>query len=230
MTGEGDMSEEDRALAAEYVLGLMDDAIARAFEQRLTLEPALRDQVAAWENDFAALTDAIPEVAPPASVWANVSREVFGAPERSSLMSRFGFGQWVLGAMAAASLAFVVFQSGLFDPSLQPEFVAEVASDDASLGFRAEYDVETASLYLTRLNGAAAPGRSLEFWLIAGGDAPVSVIVWPNGAESERISLPAPMAASLPGATIAISDEPEGGSPTGAPTGAVLAAAEVRPI
>jgi anti-sigma-K factor RskA len=38
------------------------------------------------------------------------------------------------------------------------------------------------------------------------------------------------MGARLAGGTLAISDEPDGGSPTGAPTGAVLATAPVTGV
>ncbi|MGR3323419.1 MAG: anti-sigma factor [Pseudooceanicola sp.] len=230
MSADGDMSEEDRVQAAEYVLSLLDAPIARAFEQRMAEEPELRQQVVDWEHDFSALADEVPDVVPPGSVWTAVSRELFGEPERRSFWSRIGLGQAVLGAAAAAAVAFVVMQSGVLEPVVRPDYRAELSGEAAAPRFLAEFDVESGKLFLTRLEGDAPPGRSLEFWLIAGGNAPVSVMVWPTGAESEEIILPAPLAASLPGGVLAISDEPEGGSPTGAPTGAVLATGEVQEI
>lgn len=228
MSGEGDMNEDDRVQAAEYVLGLMDPPFARAFEARLAAEPALRRQVEIWEDDFAQLAADIPEDAPPHSVWHGIERELFDE-ERKSFLARIGLGQALTGAAAAAAIAFAVVQAGLLSPAFQAEYEASVTAEDASLQFTAEYDSESGNLYLTRVAGDAAPGRSLELWLIAGNEAPVSVMVWPSGAVHEEILLPAPMAAALPGATLAISDEPEGGSPTGAPTGAVLATGVVEP-
>jgi len=208
----------------------MDPPFARAFEARLAADPALRDEVAGWEADFAALTDDIAPEAPPHGVWHAITRELFGDAERRSLWARIGVGQALIGAALAAAIAFAVMQAGLLGPGGQPEYRASVAAEDQSLQFTAEYDTDSGNLYLTRVAGDAAPGRSLELWLIAGDAAPVSVMVWPSGAEREEILLPAPMAAALPGATLAISDEPEGGSPTGAPTGPVLATGEVVPI
>ena len=52
--------EDDRALAAEYVLGLLDPPEARAVEARLAADPALRAHVAAWSEDLAALALAAP--------------------------------------------------------------------------------------------------------------------------------------------------------------------------
>jgi anti-sigma-K factor RskA len=230
MSGEGDMREDDSVQAGEYVLGLMDAPSARAFEARLAAEPALRGLVAAWEDDFAALAADIPEDAPPHSVWHGITAELFDAGEKRSIWARIGLGQILVGAAAAALIAFAVMQAGLLSPGATPEYRAEVAAADQSLLFTAEFDNESGSLSLTRVAGQAAPGRSLEIWLIAGDEAPVSVMVWPSDTETEEIVLPAPIAAALPGGTFAISDEPEGGSPTGAPTGDVLATGQVVPI
>jgi anti-sigma-K factor RskA len=60
-------------------------------------------------------------------------------------------------------------------------------------------------------------------WLIAEGGAPVSLgLLEPQGPS--RITVPDDLRPVLAGATLAVSDEPPGGSPTGQPTGAVLAA------
>ncbi len=58
-------------------------------------------------------------------------------------------------------------------------------------------------------------------WLIAGDDAPVSLGVLPDGPV--RLAIAPDLRPRLAGATLAISDEPPGGSPTGQPSGAVLA-------
>jgi anti-sigma-K factor RskA len=59
-------------------------------------------------------------------------------------------------------------------------------------------------------------------WLIAGGNAPVSLGVLPDSG-IVALAFPVDLKDQLRGATLAISDEPDGGSPTGQPTGAVLA-------
>jgi anti-sigma-K factor RskA len=70
----------------------------------------------------------------------------------------------------------------------------------------------------------------LELWLIEGDAAPVSLGVLPEAPQA-RVPLDRALAARIAaGALLAISDEPEGGSPTGAPTGAVLAAGPVQEI
>ena len=58
---------------------------------------------------------------------------------------------------------------------------------------------------------------------------PDSLGVLPQDAAS-RITLPEALRGKLVGSVLAISDEPEGGSPTGAPTGAVLATGELTRV
>jgi anti-sigma-K factor RskA len=71
--------------------------------------------------------------------------------------------------------------------------------------------------------GAAPPtDRAYEAWLIAPGAAPVSLGL--IGAEPLRVPYPDPPQ----GWTLAVSLEPAGGSPVGAPTGPVLAAGEIN--
>ena len=221
--------DDDRVFAAEYVLGLLSDADLSRAEYRLGSDPAFRAEVVAWQEDFDTLTDPMPEVAPPAQVWrgieAALDTPMTTRPKRSGI-SLLGYA---LAGLMAAGLAWVVVNSGVMTPAA-PEFQARIAAEDSALVFAAAYDVDTGELALARQTGAAATGRSLEIWLIAEGQAPVSVLVWPDASEAEVVTLPAELAANLPGAVLAISDEPLGGSPTGQPTGAVLALGPVQEI
>jgi anti-sigma-K factor RskA len=67
----------------------------------------------------------------------------------------------------------------------------------------------------------------LELWLIAQDGVPVSLGLLAAGGETVLVP-PADLAAQLPGATLAVSAEPPGGSPTGSPT-RVLGAGPVTP-
>jgi anti-sigma-K factor RskA len=90
----------------------------------------------------------------------------------------------------------------------------------------AVYDPDTTELRLTRTAGDAAEGRVLQLWAIAGAAAPVSLGVLPADPTTAVI-LPEALRADVAGLVLAVSDEPPGGSPTGAPTGAVLAVGQV---
>ena len=216
----------DRALAGEYALGLLDPAEAAAFEARLVQDPELRALHAEWAADFASLTEDFPEVAPPARLKTTLEATLFPPTSRR----KAGFG-WLLGGALAAGLAVVLLlNAGVFAPlgPGSPALTATIAAEDGAIRVAAAYDATNGTLSLERTVGAAAPGRALELWLIAGNNAPVSLGVLTQDART-TLTIPAALRPVLSGGTLAISDEPPGGSPTGAPTGEVLATGAVTP-
>ena len=80
-------------------------------------------------------------------------------------------------------------------------------------------DREAGLIRFTRLAGEAPPGRSFELWLLPeGATVPESLGVIPTEARFS-VPIPATYAASLgPGTQILVSNEVEGGSPTGEPS------------
>lgn len=223
MSGEAER-EEDRMLAAEYALGLLTSDADRAFEARLAGDPDLRANYAIWADDFASLLADLPPMAPPPSVKAAITATLF-PEERQSIWRRLGLFPALAGALVAALIVLVATNWGVlgtFDPTL----VAEIAAEDQSLVVQASFVAETGVMQVAVAVGAALPGRVLELWLIAGDAAPVSLGLITAGQVTE-ITLPAAQIAVRAGAVLAISDEPPGGSTTGAPTGAVLAVGPV---
>ena len=74
-------------------------------------------------------------------------------------------------------------------------------------------------------------GKSHELWALPeGGGAPVSLGLLPQAGEQHRVLTAAQRAALAGSKQIAVSLEPEGGSPTGAPTGPVLLVAPVSQV
>jgi anti-sigma-K factor RskA len=221
---------DDAALAAEYALGLLSADDARAFEARMATDPDLRALHARWATDFASLTDSIPEVAPPPSVAAALDATLFAEP-RQSLWQRLGLLPALLGGLVAALLVLWATSQGLLQPEpvTGPRLAAEIAAPDLSFLITASFDPRDSTLRLDRMTGEARAGRVLELWLIAGNDAPVSLGVLPPESTA-FVTISADLAARLPAATLAISDEPPGGSTTGAPTGDVLALGAVTTL
>lgn len=210
---------EDAAFAAEYVLGLLPENERTAFEARLAADPSLANEVRAWQERLAAMAEEVAPVPPRPRVKRALQKRLFGTEPRGAL--RFWQGLSVAGLAAAAGLAFLLLQAPAPAPDA-PVYAAEVAADDDSLRLLAVYDPAAAELRLTRTQGAARPGRVLELWLIAGDEPPKSLGVLPE-ADIARLTVPETLRAAIDGGTLAVSDEPPGGSPTGAPTGDVLA-------
>ncbi|WP_291731821.1 anti-sigma factor [Leisingera sp. F5] len=229
MTAPEDHSE-DAALAGEYALHLLDAEARLTFEKRLAQEPDLRRLLREWEEQLALLAEDVKPVAPPASIKTRVEQRLFAAEKRSGRAVWGWFAGAGLAAAVAVAAVVVILPRVTVPPMAEPSYVAEMAAEDRSLVVVARFAPETATLQIERQAGAAAPGRALELWLIAdGAPGPVSLGVLP-GDSAANIRVPEDLAAQIAGGTFAITDEPPGGSPTGLPTGAVLAAGAVQEI
>lgn len=224
-----DKDEDDIALAGEYVLRVLSPEDQAAFEARLRDEPALRRIVANWEADLVTLTDAVSPVAVPPEVLDRIEERLFPVSAPDTMGRRPFWRSWG-GALASLAVvvavaAFVLDRTSVVGPAYQ----AEIAAEDASLVVAARFAPEDGVLNVTRLAGGPRPGRTLELWLIAdGAAAPVSLGLIEMA--SVDIPLPEGLQAGLAGGVLAISDEPLGGSLTGAPTGDVLALGSISAI
>lgn len=230
MNNDTDKRRDDSALAAEYVLGVLPNAERAAFARRLVSDLALQRDVAAWEQHLSALNEAIEPVAPPRAVWNRIEERVFGATTEprvtwwNSLAFWRGFS--IATSAALATLVGILVTTPTGQQGTGETLVADLSGETGAVKLAAFYDARTGALKLNRVAGTAAAGRAFELWLIEGSNNPVSLGVLPEGNRS-TVSIPENLRQKLVDATLAISDEPTGGSPTGQPTGSVLAAGKV---
>lgn len=237
MTGQTDETgpdDPDDLLAAEYALGLLAAAEARAFEARLARDPGLRDRLDRWQAQFAQLAEGVTPEVPPAILRSQIERELFGRPV--PLWRRMGLG---LGpALLAATVVVVVVLAGIqlgwraMVPPVAPFAAALTATEAVTAAppgpvASIALDPAVGELTVRGLTLPPAPGHAHELWLIAEGAAPVSLGVVPPGPPVTLVLPEALRAAVRPGTLLAISDEPEGGSLTGQPAGPVLAAGAI---
>ncbi|RZL00776.1 MAG: hypothetical protein EOP36_14295 [Rubrivivax sp.] len=231
-----DYSRIERAdrLAAEYVLGTLSGRARRRFENLLPAHPQLRRSVNDWQERLVPLGDVVPDVQPSPQVWQAVQRRLF-APADAAASGGMGWWQglalWrgltAFATVAALSLGLWLAQPQAVAPPIvivmaaQPggpvglqnaSFVVSVAGDGRSLVFKplAQWPV--------------GMGKALELWALPGQGAPRSLgLVSADGATTVlRQHL-------LKGtAAFAVSVEPTGGSPTGAPTGPVISVGKLQ--
>ncbi|WP_323765296.1 anti-sigma factor domain-containing protein [Marinovum sp.] len=221
-----DIPDDDSVLAAEYVLGLLSEPEEDAFAGRLFLEPDLRRACDLWAEHFATLADAAEAVRPPASLWPAIRARAYGP--HVPFWKRLNLGTAVIGTALAAGLAFAALRFGWLEPVPLP-LTAELSSETAGQVARIALDPESGAIEAELVGLFPDAGRARELWLIQGGNPPVSLGLLDAGTVV-RLDLPADLRASLEGAVLAISDEPAGGSPTGQPTGAVLATGAVTAL
>lgn len=219
------------ALASEYVAGTLRGAARRRFEALLVSHPSLRAAVRAWEDRLMPLTSAVPQVSPPARVWRRIEQKLWPQAARAPWWQRLAVWRFASGSAVAAALALAVLVAS--PPPAQPPvvvvlqgtadapgggaFVASVSGDGRSLVTRPVMQVNL------------QPGRAFELWSVPPQGAPKSLgLIKPDGVTLlDRRKLPPEL---LRGGTaaLAVSVEPPGGSPTGAPTGPVVFAGKLQ--
>ncbi|HEV7578223.1 MAG TPA: anti-sigma factor [Caldimonas sp.] len=221
-----DYGRSDRAdaLAAEYVLGTLRGGARRRFESLLPAHAVLRAATLAWQERLMPLTGVVEPVQPAGEVWRRISDRldrrksaVAGAWQRLS----FWRGLTAFASIAAIGLAVLLATPRAVAP---PIVVVLAATNAAASGVAAAPIVASISgdgtTLVTRpiVPVALRPDRSLELWAVPAQGAPRSLGVLPGGG-----GVVALRAKVLAGAdTLAVTIEPAGGSPTGAPTGPIV--------
>ncbi len=233
-----DRPERLDALAAQYALGTLSPLARRRLERIAQREPAVVAALRAWELRLAGLAAAIPPQAPPDRVWTAI-RARLGLAGATASAGRDHAGWWsslalwrglaIAGMAAALVLGLRVLAPVAEVPG--PAIVAVLAGSDAKPVLMATVERGGRTLAVKAIAPIAIPaGRSLELWALPDGKAPRSLgLVDASGVV--RIALPAPAADVLQGVpALAISLEPAGGSPSGAPTGPVLYSGRIERI
>ncbi|MEH3122450.1 MAG: anti-sigma factor [Sphingomonas phyllosphaerae] len=234
------MTPDDRILAAELVVGLLSAEEAARAEDWRAREPDFAAEVEWWEARFAPLLAEYRDVAPPPDLAARIEA-MLALPTITPRASRLHWRSLSLGAaggaIAASLAAWLLIPPAATPPVRTPPvarpvapaglMIAQLAWTDPSKASPPVAVVEPASGSLRLSRGVDTPaGNDGELWRIPVGGKPVSLGLLPRGgARVIRIAT-----ANVPaaGSTLAISIEPRGGSPTGQPTGPVVAAGVVE--
>jgi len=224
-----DNSEELRVLAGEYVLGVLDAHEADEVAAALAVNAELRRAVVFWERWLHPLSSLAISADPPSGTWQAIEARI-RTKTAKPVAKRFwtNLALWRLStagfAAAAAALALWIAVTPVPGPSLVA-ILHPPQQDQASW-------IATAGrsgLVLRAVTTATPPSdRAFELWAIApGATQPRSLgVISPNG-ELKLSRLPADL---RDGATLAISIEPIGGSPTQLPSGPVVYIGSVKAV
>lgn len=208
-------------LAADYVAGAMRGGARRRFEGLMAADANLRRQVREWEADIYPLLWALPTRTPPRRVWRAIRARLHPA---TSWWQGLAFWRMLSGALAALLIAGVIIYPMQVDRAAQAQLMAVLQNPQAQAMLVVRADA-AGMLRVHTLQDLApfAGDRALELWAIPPGQAPQSVgLVSPAGLSALK------RAQGLAGVKqLAVSLEPPGGSPTGAPTGPIIMTGEV---
>ena len=222
------------ALAQQHAAGTLRGGARRRYEALLPSHPLLRDALLQWQARLMPLTVAIAPQAPPARVWHRIELRLWptpsSAPERWWQHLSLWRGVSALASAASVGLALLLVLPG---PAQPPVVVVLQGTGGAAQGvnsFVASVSADGRAL-VTRplLPVSVEANRVLELWSVPAEGAPRSLgLIAADGATViDRKRLPASL---LKGGTaaLAVSVEPLGGSPTGAPTGPVVYAGKLQ--
>lgn len=221
--------------AGEFVLGTLPPDERREFLRVLARDPAAVEAVRSWQERLAPFALAIPPVDPPRELERRVMEAIGIAPVVPRASNDNQAGRWRI-ATAAASLVALVAAGLALRPhdttmpvprvnptavqpiSLQTTAVAALSAEGQTPGLFVTYDKVSGRMRIVPVGLTPDQAHSYELWLIEGKNAPK-----PMGLVDAKTGADRRVGTNMAvGATFAVSREPVGGSPTGAPTGPVL--------
>ena len=215
-------------LASEYVLGTLRGRARARFQGLLKYDPALRQLVADWERKLTPLAIAVDDVEPHARVWRRIAARIGGKPQAGG---RTGLTLWHALAVASTTFALVmaIFIGARPAPEPPVAMVAVMSDERAQPAMVVSWPPQKSGrdahlrIKIIQDHPTMATNTSWELWMLPGGKAaPVSLGL--VGVEENQVLKLRPEHANMMGKAwgMALSIEPAGGSPTGAPTGPVI--------
>lgn len=236
---EGPEEEADLA-AAEHVLGLADARARALAAERLRGDAAFARDVAAWEDAFAPLLDEVAPAQPSAELWRRIAAATApeAAPPRLApapvrRRPRDRAGPWRAATAASLAAAGAMLAMLLWRPAPAPVppppapppplLEATLAAPDGRALYVATLDRARRLASVAPVGAPPGAGHVPELWIIPAGGRPRAIGVI-DARHARAVPLPPAAATDAAGASVlAVSLEPPGGSPTGAPTGPVVA-------
>lgn len=224
------MDADDRSVAAaEYVLGTLDAPARAAFERLLQDDAGLRAEVYRWQDRLLPLALRVGAEAPRENLWPGIAARIgptpidTATPAANDALWR-SQRRWrataLLSMAASVALAAVLV---LRPPETQVRYITLLQAPETQ---RTGWVVEATTGERIRLvpieAGAAVPaGKSLQFWTKPqGADRPTSLGLVDPGT---RLELPVTRSPGVGEQQLfELTLEPQGGSPTGLPTGPIL--------
>lgn len=223
-------SDEINMLAAEYVVGTLTSSEREAVEARRVTDTELSSAIAAWEARLSPWLAEYQSVEPPAHVKASLIERVERIQQGESVLPveslrlRRSVNFWRATALsgyaiAAGLAALVVFRE---PPMSAPDshYVAVFQNNDEQPAFVMSIDLKSRQIIVRPVTAKPASGKTYQLWIASDqlGGKPRSLGLLDEPTKPTRKTLPYD-ADLLQSATFGISLEPEGGSPTGTPTG-----------
>ncbi|WP_420133283.1 anti-sigma factor [Rhodopseudomonas sp.] len=236
--------DDDDALAAEFVMGLLEGAEREAAERRLATDDRFAAAVEAWRQRLAAFDVSAEEMPPSPALWQRIvattqqtSPDLLRAESEGGgarLWDNIRFWRFAgLGAAVAATMAGVLVIDAMITTrqlrtelatlaERKPVYVAVLVNDQTQQAGAIVNAFANGRVDLIPLRAIdVPPGRTLQVWTLwdrAIGPKSIGLTDQPRALQLDLNSLPE----TVPDQLFEITLEPAGGSPIGRPTGPIL--------
>lgn len=245
MTGQGNtiLSENDILIAGEFALGLLDAKEHAEAEARFAADPVFAAEVMAWEERLRPLL-AQDNAQPAPDMFDRIAARLPANDDHAGDQDRFagttaqgGNVRWwqaISGAAIAASLVMAVMLFNAPQPApipgpAAPVLVAALSGKAGPQAMTARYDPMAGELLITPV-AVDTKERDTELWVINADGKPQSLGVVSQERSSRIVLNAALRGRMIAGATLAVTEEPLGGSPTGQPTGAIILSGAIQTL
>lgn len=225
------LSEDDIALAGEYVLGLLDAAGEAQANARIATEPVFAAEVEAWRLRLLPMLDG--EETPPAHLWPVIEKALPLPTGQDVGQGKLRFWQTLTGisVSAAAILGILLLQKPEAPQAPAPEapMIAALGSETGNASLTASYQAASGQMIVTPVSldtGELYP----ELWIIPADGTPRSLGIVAS-SEITAMTVSADLRQYMDaGSTLAITPEPQSGGPGGKPSGPVIASGKIVTI
>lgn len=223
------MNEEQRLDVAEYVLGTLDTDARAALEQALLTDRELAREVYSWQDRLLPLVDRVVPTQPSTQLWPRIARQLPTRAAAPRWWQKLVLWQGLSAAALMLSLGLALQLARTPSPA-EVRYVAILQTPAQQVAWVVEsVDAETLRLRPVGKLPVLAAGRAWQFWTKPlNADRPTSLGLVPANGELRvpHKALPALGSQQLFEVTL----EPQNGSPTGRPTGPILAVGRMAAV
>jgi anti-sigma-K factor RskA len=225
------LTEDDIALAGEYVLGLLDAAESASAQARAATDAAFAAEIEQWRVRLQSMASGADSPAPD-HLWHSVKAKlpVATGQDVGSRKLRLWQGLTAISMAVAAYFAALNWTQDVPpDIDTAPTLVAALGSETGNSAITARYDAGSGELLLTPVSlktGELYP----ELWVVSADGKARSLGMMATDKPTQVVITPEMREFMARGAVLAITPEPAGGAPGGKATGPIIASGKITTI
>lgn len=215
--------ELSNELAKHYVIGTMSPLARRRFRKLMVKHSHLQQAVWHWEQILNPMAEELKPIAPDSQVWQSITARL-GWTSKSRASTWWTISGWLATTASLLLVAYIWMAQPVTPPTEQPQALAVLQVEQNQPAWVVQKTGNTLTVSVSSLPDIQ-PDQDFELWMLpANGQAPISLGLLPESG-NKTLSVPAQLK-DLVQSGLAVSIEPENGSPTGAPTGPIILTAQ----